>query len=670
MTDISTLRANYYKAEYLRTLPRPAPVFSSEVFTLPYLLDAAKLMSGALPSWWSGITFRITNAVVTNTPRLGSELLTDPGLEANYTAGLCDSLTDPVGGFSHIQSSDVHGGNKAQLFIASAFNNRLNWATVPGTIGAWYSISEWGKRAAGVGTTTFCGPSQTGALPSASTYTRIVSAGWVQKKASFISTTVNNIYPYAVIEQGGAPFPTVIVDDGSMSIIDPSTLFAVLGSVDRDASVKVQPSPCADQTISAVILWASGTTPNNYVFATWRWRAQEDFITIGLYKCVGGVYSALIAEQAQTIQTNAWIELRVVDDTTLALYYYNTQIGANVTVADVTGDRPGLIVTGDNTVKKFYCGYPEPISLIFAGSSFSTYAVTSYNGNIQSWINTTLPGYDATFTTIAIGGQKSWGNLVNLSRYLSGNITTILLDTANDITRGVLKDQCSLEGFIRQVWNYNPDIRIIGISSPSWNGQDISNDANTPTPTNLLDINQAYVIFKHYRIPYAHYHRAIIDLVAAGHHLNEYVSGDTVHPSTTGYALMASLVEPHLPDYGAYDPFVMPSRIYPDTVDYEHAGLIKAGTAYDSRTGVWSDVGTKTSSANPGATITFSGMLRSFGWCNAVQTYANVSVSIDGGAAINPFTTGWGGYDIGVRANHTIVFTVLTNMQIDEFWAI
>jgi len=33
MTDLSTLRANYYKAEYLRSLPRPAPVLTTYVLT-------------------------------------------------------------------------------------------------------------------------------------------------------------------------------------------------------------------------------------------------------------------------------------------------------------------------------------------------------------------------------------------------------------------------------------------------------------------------------------------------------------------------------------------------------------------------------------------------------------------------------------------------------------
>jgi hypothetical protein len=335
----------------------------------------------------------------------------------------------------------------------------------------------------------------------------------------------------------------------------------------------------------------------------------------------------------------------------------------------VPGNIPGIFISGGNNIKSFYCGMTTEINIIFAGSSFSTQTSISYNQKVRDMV-LVQPNYTGQFSTLAVGGAKTWFNLVRLSSYLTSSTQYFILDTANDSTISVLKDQASLEALIRRVWTHNPNIIFILMSAPSWNGQDITNDANTPTPTNRTSIDAARVIGNYYGVYYAAYLDRVISLVAAGHHLNEYVSGDTVHPTDAGYYEMSRLAGYYLADTVTFTPHPLPDRILADTLDYEYESIRLFGINYSARTGVWVNTGTSTASVTAGSTITYTGTFRSFGWYNAAGSYADLSVTIDGGAPINPFNYGWGGYDIGTRAAHTIVITVLTACTIDEFMAI
>jgi hypothetical protein len=309
----------------------------------------------------------------------------------------------------------------------------------------------------------------------------------------------------------------------------------------------------------------------------------------------------------------------------------------------------------------------NPVNILFAGSSFSVLSDISYNQQVRNWL-VNQPVYEPIFATVAAGGAKTWYNLMQLSTYLTPSLQTIILDTANDDTANI--NTGCIEAFIRRVWAYNPSIRIIGMGSPSWNTQDISNDALAPTPTNLAGCNAAKAIFQYY-CSFADYLARIVSLVGAGtYHLNDLVSVDTVHPSAMGYAQMALLAEVFLPFAGGQAPTVMPARLNAAATDFEQMPIIKNGTAYDSRTGTWADNGTSTSSSTPDSTIAFFGTFRSIGCYRADGTYPNVSVSIDGGDYIDDFAFYANGYDLGARAAHTVTIKVATTCKIDEFWAI
>jgi lysophospholipase L1-like esterase len=309
-----------------------------------------------------------------------------------------------------------------------------------------------------------------------------------------------------------------------------------------------------------------------------------------------------------------------------------------------------------------------PLYMIFAGSSFSVLSSISYNQQVRTWLAVNHPELFSSCTTLAIGGHNTWSNLVRVSSALTADTQVFLLDHANDGDN--TKDNCALEALIRKMWTYNPNIRIVGISSPSWNTQDTSNDALVATPTNLATTGVKKSIFEYYGVSYADYLAEMIDLVPETYHLNELVA-DTVHPTETGYGIMASLVEAFLPSSGAQLSGSLPDYLYADTPDFEETPTIKNGTAYDSKSGTWAEVGTTIESSTAGSTVVYSGTFRSFGKYRASGTDGSVEVDIDGGGfSAKAFYQN--GYDIGTRAAHTITVRIPAggSCKIDEFWTI
>lgn len=332
----------------------------SKGFPLPYFFDATLEPDGTLPAPLVGSTFAISSSKVANTPGVGSNLLTeDPGLEGTYTGGTNDSLVK--GGSPNVsQSADVHGGVKAQQFQATANNNNLwfAWPANYGIAGGWVRFSALVKRIAGTHSGVAFRLDLPSALPSASISYYTVNSSYEQHKASLISTaTGGRIMPMGAIEQGLTPFDTVVFDDGIVEQLTYSTLFAMLSKpVSRLATVRIKPSATVDATLSTLVMWANApTSPSTYLMAWWCTR--NPFIALGLIKCVNGTYSNLITTQNVNEYNNMWIELKPVDNDTVALYYGYAQIGTNQDVSDVPGAYCGFGITGGNNVKKFWAGF-------------------------------------------------------------------------------------------------------------------------------------------------------------------------------------------------------------------------------------------------------------------------------------------------------------------------
>lgn len=322
---------------------------------LPLDINFTTLPDGALPAPLSGATWSISSGVLVNMPTIvGSNLLTDPGLEAAYTSGKCNTLTKG-GSPTLTESADAHTGSKAQQFAAAAFNDRVNYPTVNAVAGAWYRFSQWVKRTAGTGTGTRIRAYQASLIPvgGATAEVTINTAAYTKKQVSFVTPSTGAIFCYPAVESSSSGFSTIVADDGVLERLTYADLFAVLPAVTANVTLKVTPAPCADSTLSALIGRANTpTSPDTFVMAYWHWRNVEDAIVVGLVQFVAGAPTALIAGAAKTEINNAQLELRM-NGTTASLWYNNAQVGTDQTITP-TDQYHGLLITGGNNAERFF----------------------------------------------------------------------------------------------------------------------------------------------------------------------------------------------------------------------------------------------------------------------------------------------------------------------------
>lgn len=303
----------------------------------------------------------------------------------------------------------------------------------------------------------------------------------------------------------------------------------------------------------------------------------------------------------------------------------------------------------------------------FAGSSF-TQSSTGYRAIATAWEREHYPQYDFDFDVQAIGGHNSYSALVRLQ----AGADVFVIDHANDANNSNRDDRRALEALIRRVWAANPNTRIIIVGSPVWNTVGVDDDANVDTPSNQTILEDIKALAEWYGIAYVDYWQWCRSVVPDTYTLAQ-LAPDSVHPSSEiGYPNMALLLQAYLPTGGTPKPAPLPARLY-DNGDFENTPTVFLGNQYDSRTGTWSDAGTRTQSSEAGATITFSatcqslGILRTDGDANA-----ELELSVDGSAYRN-VVLNQGGYFLEEgRGAHTLTIRVKTggNVRIEQFWAV
>lgn len=323
-------------------------------FSLPYTFDPSALSDGALPSPWEGATFAISGGVIVNDPGIGANVLTDYSLEAVYTGGKCATLT-PAGSPTVAEiTASVHDGSKAQKFTAIAQNNALLQSA--GSRGpGWWRYSRWTKRTAGGngGVMVRLWPSGGTTLPTDNIQSDyVVEADWTKKQGSVLIVANSTLLCY-LIDGRSSGFDTVEEDDGYLGQLVTADLFALLPEASRLATVKIVPGSYVDATQYGIVAWHDGD--DSYLMALLRPNVNANF-SATLIKVVNGTPTSLINSTAITYSAGAWFEIRPVDNDTVGLYYNNTQISTNKDVADVPGNRSGLIVTGGNAVQSFFMG--------------------------------------------------------------------------------------------------------------------------------------------------------------------------------------------------------------------------------------------------------------------------------------------------------------------------
>lgn len=327
---------------------------------LPFNAD---FTAGSIPAIFTGSTFAIVSSRLVNTPTLGSEILTDPGLENAYTAGLCGSLTLTDANTNSTlvdETSDVHGGSHAQKATFGDSVDLVQVNTGAGVADKWYQYSVWGKRTAGSNGNSGMSAFQTGMLPDSgnSPVADITSASYTQYKIAFYSTSTNLIFarPAYQISTAG---DTIIVDDHSLKQITRSSLYLLANFNVLNGTWKVRPDTFVDNSLNAIVIRADGSSdPTNCIYAVFQKQPRANAILVYLMKKLSATTSVVLTVQTATIVADAWFEVRA-SGTAIGLYYNGTQISTNQTVADanlnaVGNTYAGIFSTGGNKFKSFF----------------------------------------------------------------------------------------------------------------------------------------------------------------------------------------------------------------------------------------------------------------------------------------------------------------------------
>lgn len=307
---------------------------------------------------------------------------------------------------------------------------------------------------------------------------------------------------------------------------------------------------------------------------------------------------------------------------------------------------------------------PEPFFLIsqltsmtvgWTGSS-NTVSATGYRAITNADLLLNEPGYIFTFLNTAVNGYAVFPTLVHFSDLSTADL--VISDQSNNAG----DDGLDFEVLIRKC--YTAGQRLIYILNPVWTA--LTND-QINTPSNLAALTEQLAICEHYGITYIDGWQIAKDYVNGGGDLTDIFT-DVNHWTVAGHTLVSNALLPYLPTGGTIP---TPSSYYnANAADMEESPVVTVGTGNDSTTGTWATAGTSVSSTDVGATITFSGTFRKFGIYNASINYPTCTAVIDGGDPIPNFYAYPNGYDIGTRGAHTVVLTVTSELEIDEFWAI
>jgi hypothetical protein len=645
--------------------------------TLPYSVDFSTLPDGPLPYVFQGAMWAISGGKAVCTPILGPELLPDPGLEVNYTAGLCDSLSK-IGSPILAQSADAHGGTKAQSYTCThaAYADQLGFTPVTPSSHKWVKGSIWGKRTSGTNGTVQLVLYQNGGFPANTSGSRGIGSanysqrGIVKRAANVNALTLNLI---DVSSTGD----TVLIDDASLRIITEGSMMALLPASRADVTVKARYAWDPSGIAGVVARANAQTDPNTFLIAYYITYSYYGCRII-LDKCVNGTYTNLFQEWGNSggigiggdpLDTE-WLEIRM-SGSTIQVFHNNSQVGTDQTVTDVpiTNSIHGAFQSGGSLLKGFFLGNPTSFGIGSWGDSL-TEPVDGYAELMKNWFIANYPQYQVTRMSQALGGNWPWSNLVRYPANLGSINCDLVLCDVRPTNTG--RELLAAEALIRRIYTDNPTARIISPIFPA-------NQDGDPTTVDAKLANEiaGETLCTAYDIVMVDYRQAVIDAIAEGANISTYMA-DIIHPTTAGRYLCYEMVRDYLIAHPSWmlspgNHSVLPPRVNAGSADYENEPVRIVGTGRDAVTGTWTATGTRIESNETGATITFHATCQSFGLYTP-GTYNTVAdVQVDGGDWLTDCTIGYNGFDGDlIRGPHTFVVRVRAGvpLRVDEFWAI
>lgn len=314
--------------------------------------------AGALDAPWEGANWAIGVSGAACTPTLsGTELLTDPGLEADYAAGLCSSLTK-LGTPNVAESADAHGGSKAQQFQAAGVSECVRQAVAGLIAGGMYHGRVWAKRTAGTTGGARFRVSGGGGLD---VRVPITDAAYTEKPALLVPYSTAQVFFAPAYDGGSSGYDTVIVDDVSLQRIVLPSMFALIDFQVTDVQVNADVTCVRGSGVGVVACANNPTCPTAFVLGF------VDGPQAHLWAVTGSTTIARKIDANITAVDGALLEVKR-SGKSYELWYNGVQIGATQTIDDAA--------INDNTCHGIWSSY--------AGNLVGRCAVAPYVAADQS----------------------------------------------------------------------------------------------------------------------------------------------------------------------------------------------------------------------------------------------------------------------------------------------
>lgn len=321
-------------------------------------------------------------------------------------------------------------------------------------------------------------------------------------------------------------------------------------------------------------------------------------------------------------------------------------------------------------------------AVAFSGTSITQSAPTGYRPLTQDHLVSTYPFVRFTYPQSAYSGSSTWVRLWYMQADLIAALpNTIVYEavSANYDSAYAAQAKAIEEGAIRRLRAAMPAGRIIVVGMPTYTNN------TTPTITNPGQLSFLQALCTQYAMTYVDWPTRVQALLDANTYTLDQLYADFVHPSPTGHAEIAALLEAtltlafidgrdaytgNLADYPAqYDT----ANTFGNTANYS----ARNGTNNDGTTGTWTSDGTTLVSSEADATVTWTGTFETFGididltaGCTIQHNFDNTGWVTDGflagGRSINQLSP-----NFAVRGVHTVQFKVVSGTaRIKRFLAI
>ncbi len=294
--------------------------------------------NGPVGNSWTGATWTVASGSVTNTPTLGSEIVTNGDMETG----------SPPTGWSSFnmttsrETTIVHAGTASLKGIATNSNNLMG-QDFTSVAGSWYMANGW-IYSDGSSTQLFRleqinSPFTVFAFNSSTlaSWTNMIITGRAPDTSSTIRTRTVN----------GA---TCYMDDVSVKALTLSTLFRSISSSSANILSETEIIRIPATQAGLVVNLDSTGSPANFVIAYLDGNGN-----CKLDKCVAGIYTNVIFAAVTYVASAV---LRVIKDgTTYRLFYNSLLVGSSATISDagiINNTLHGLFSTySGNTFDNF-----------------------------------------------------------------------------------------------------------------------------------------------------------------------------------------------------------------------------------------------------------------------------------------------------------------------------